>query len=188
MKTPEVLIKAKKAYLAQKPTATFQTSGWKLLAERLDEEKEVPRLFFAPMFRFVTLVALVFLLAAGNVVYVAQYSKPNEPLFAVKRASEQAALFLAPTQELRQAVAESIMSRRLKEAEEKEEAIEVNVPRATIVPKPTLPKPAEEGGKAQSSGQPDPPDQPNNPESNPASSVIDAVKEKVPDVALPALP
>lgn len=58
------------------------------------------------------------LLVGGSLVYAAQYSKPGSPLYAVKTASEQAALQLAPTNKIKTSVAATVVDRRAEEVGE----------------------------------------------------------------------
>lgn len=55
-------------------------------------------------------------LLGGTLVYAAQYSTPGSPLYPVKTASEQAALLLAPTEQLKTNVATAVIDRRAAEA------------------------------------------------------------------------
>ncbi len=59
--------------------------------------------------------ALASVFVGGAVVYAAQYSKPGNPLYPIKTASEQAALHLAPTTGLKTSVATILIDRRVQE-------------------------------------------------------------------------
>ncbi|MBI3577602.1 hypothetical protein HY086_06205 [Candidatus Gottesmanbacteria bacterium] len=202
MKTPSILTQAKKQYLAQKPTATFFKSGWKLLEERLGEPAHtvLHGFFFAQMPRFAIIAFVVAVICGGNVIYVAQYSKPGEPLFAVKRASET--------------VAQIIIGRRPTEAEEASKSGDVQSPAQqpdtspistpkdrkktveslkngkTEVPDRTTGNAATEQIQQQSGGQSSGQSQNGSLKSseNPAEAVEKVVNEVVPRVNLPAFP
>lgn len=60
-------------------------------------------------------LALASALVGGSMVYASQYSKPGSPLYPVKTASEQAALRLAPTKEIKTSVAITVIDRRAEE-------------------------------------------------------------------------
>ncbi len=60
-------------------------------------------------------LALASVVVGGTVVYAAQYSKPGSPLYPVKRASEQVALSVSPTQGIKTSVAAAVIDRRAEE-------------------------------------------------------------------------
>lgn len=80
----------KKVYQETEPSRKFLESGWQDLQDKIShlEKSKTQRNFYLRPFAFATLMFFIIIVISGGLVQASQKALPGEPLYTVKRFSE----------------------------------------------------------------------------------------------------